>query len=759
MPKQSLAKVMALEADRMSGLRFDPDEVRLERNVIIEERRQRIELSPINLLNEQMAAALHLNHPYRAPVLGWAHEMSRLTREDAMAFYARHYAPNNALLVVQGDVEVGDVLRLAREAYGPIPPGQIVDPKARPRDPEPRAARRVELVDGRVTNASLFRSYFVAIDAGDNPAGEREALEILVRVLAQGDTSRLHKRLVERDRSAILTEGGTSTTRDGTRIALYAVAAIDEKLEPIEQAIEDEIRDVAERGIDEDELSRARAVIEAADVFDGDNQLTLALFYAEAIANGRSIADIEFEKRASGSGNERERPLGGSQASVARAIGHRSAAAAASGDRIATIRIGSSAMRRTPSAMGPSPSLSASLAVVLLTLAAASWCRPALASGIQRVTSTGGITAWLAEDHASPLLSLRFAFIGGSAAEPLRQGGVSRVLARLLLEGSDEPDFKMRVQRAGLRIGFQSGRDALFGSADLLTEHQSEAISLLAANLRRPRLDRATLDNARRLILADLAESNADPRTIASDRWYGLAFEDQAYGRPTGGAPEPIAGLTPGDVASFHAGTLTRDRLCVVAAGDIRPAELGHLLDAAFGALADASAQTPAKATLRSTSTATSQIKDYPAASIVFGLPAPPPSHPDHAVALVIAHVLGSGDFDLRLIGELRVRQGLVYSAQASLIHDRLASILMGDLNTSNENADHAVAALKSTLATFANEGPSEDELDAAKAAITGATWLSLDLSSRIADFALYSPGWTARTSIFLRSVTAASQR
>ncbi len=465
-PKQSLAKVMALEADRMSGLRFDPDEVRLERNVIIEERRQRIELSPINLLNEQMAAALHLNHPYRAPVLGWAHEMSRLTREDAMAFYARYYAPNNALLVVQGDVEVGDVLRLAREAYGPIPPGQIVDPKARPRDPEPRAARRVELVDGRVTNASLFRSYFVAIDAGDDPAGEREALEILVRVLAQGDTSRLHKRLVERDRSAILTEGGTSTTRDGTRIALYAVAAIDEKLEPIEQAIEDEIRDVAEPG-----HRRRRVVAGAGGDRSGRRVRRRQSADARAALRGGDRQrpldrGYRVEKRASGSGNERERPLGGSQASVARAIGHRSAAAAASGDRIATIRIGSSAMRRTPSAMGPSPSLSASLAVVLLTLAAASWCRPALASGIQRVTSTGGITAWLAEDHASPLLSLRFAFIGGSAAEPLRQGGVSRVLARLLLEGSDEPDFKMRVQRAGLRIGFQSGRDALFGSAD-----------------------------------------------------------------------------------------------------------------------------------------------------------------------------------------------------------------------------------------------------------------------------------------------------
>ena len=131
------------------------------------------------------------------------------------------------------------------------------------------------------------------IAPGNDPAGKRETLEILIRVIAQGDTSRLHKRLVETDKLAILAEGGTSIARDGLRLALYAVATNSEKLDRIELAIEQEIRSVAKDGISTDELERARAVIEAADVFDGDNQLTLALRYAEAIANDRSIDDIE----------------------------------------------------------------------------------------------------------------------------------------------------------------------------------------------------------------------------------------------------------------------------------------------------------------------------------------------------------------------------------------------------------------------------------------------------------------------------------
>lgn len=291
-PKENLASVMKLEADRMRGLQFDAEEIQRERDVIIEERRQRIELSPINLLNEQITAALHPNHPYRIPVLGWAHEMSRLTREHAMAFYARHYAPNNAVLVIQGDVEAKDAVLLARAAYGGIPRGTTSERRARPSDPEGRAARRVELIDSRVPKASIFRSYFAAIAPGDDPAGNREALEILIRVLAQGDTSRLHKRLVETENLAILAEGGTSIARDGVRLALYAVATNSEKLDRIELAIEQEVRSVAEAGISVDELDRARAVIEAADVFDGDNQLTHALRYAEAIANDRSIEDI-----------------------------------------------------------------------------------------------------------------------------------------------------------------------------------------------------------------------------------------------------------------------------------------------------------------------------------------------------------------------------------------------------------------------------------------------------------------------------------
>lgn len=358
----------------------------------------------------------------------------------------------------------------------------------------------------------------------------------------------------------------------------------------------------------------------------------------------------------------------------------------------------------------------------------------ASAGEVRKVVSPGGITAWLAEDHASPLLSLRLAFIGGSAAEPAGQAGISRVLARLLLEGSRDTDFKVRAQRAGLRAGFQSGRDALFGNIDFLTEHSSEAIDLIRANLGRPRLDAKSLEGVRAKITASLAEAASDPRTVANDNWYTLAFEHQTYGHSPDGQRDSIAALTNEDMAAFYATVLTRARLVVVAAGDISSPDLADLLDAIFGILPTGSNEPPGHATFKPAAKLAQFNQSFPGASIAFGLPAPIPGHANYAAARVVTHILGSGDFNSRLIQELRLRLGLVYSAQATLVHDRFASLIVGDVSTSNENAENASAALQATIAKLASEGPTQDEMNSAKAAIVGASLLSLDSNARIAD-------------------------
>jgi zinc protease len=157
--KDRLKTVMEMEADRMVNLKLTEKEVATEREVIIEERRSRTENSPSSILSEQMSAALYQNHPYRIPIIGWMHEMAKLSREDALAFYKRFYAPNNAIVVVAGDVTVEEVKTLAEAAYGALRPNPDIKNRQRPQEPPHRAARRVELKDPRAGNASVRRFY------------------------------------------------------------------------------------------------------------------------------------------------------------------------------------------------------------------------------------------------------------------------------------------------------------------------------------------------------------------------------------------------------------------------------------------------------------------------------------------------------------------------------------------------------------------------------------------------------------------------
>ncbi len=291
-PKEGLRRLMELEADRRVDLRLTEEEVLVERDVIVEERRQRVDSNPLGILSEQVSAALYQNHPYRIPVLGWAHEMSKLTRGDALAFYKRFYAPNNAFVVVVGDVDPDAVLALARETYGVNPRNPATDPHARPTEPEHLGARHLTVRDARVANATLLRMFHVPSYATARP-GEAHALEVLVHVLAQGDTSRLTSRLVLEMGYAVGTDGGYSgLMRDSGQIALYVIAADGVELRRIEAAVDQVIADLVKNGITAEELERARSVLEARHIYDADNQLKLARRYADTIAAGLGAGDV-----------------------------------------------------------------------------------------------------------------------------------------------------------------------------------------------------------------------------------------------------------------------------------------------------------------------------------------------------------------------------------------------------------------------------------------------------------------------------------
>src|SRR6478736_5898697 len=213
---------------------------------------------------------------------------------------------------------------------------------------------------------------------------------------------------------------------------------------------------------------------------------------------------------------------------------------------------------------------------------------------IQVVKSPGGITAWLVEEHAVPLIGMRFAFDGGSSQDPAGKEGVAHFLAGMMDEGAGDLDsktFQERMEEIAMRMSFDDARDAFYGSLETLSENRDAAVALLALALSKPRFDGDAVERVRGQLLAGLAYAARDPDRVAVEQWNALAFRGHPYGRPTNGTQATIQKMTRDDLRDYWARTFARDNLRVVVVGDIDAATLGGVLDTLFG-------QLPAKAQL-----------------------------------------------------------------------------------------------------------------------------------------------------------------
>jgi zinc protease len=287
-----LETVMAMEADRMRDLVISEEAALTERDVILEERSQRVDNDPGALFAEQMSAALYLNHPYGAPVIGWRAEMEGLTREDALGWYRRYYAPDNAILVVAGDVTPEAVKALAEKHFGPLAPSGA--PRAeRPQEPPQLAPRRIEMRDARVRQPYVSRQYLVP-GRVSGAAADAAALTILAEVLGgSGVTSRLSKALEVTEAIAIGTGAYYSgQSLDAAEFGVYAVPAEGVALSTVEAGIDRVLAALAAEGPTEDELARARAGVAASEIYAQDSQAGLARRYGAALAVGLTVADV-----------------------------------------------------------------------------------------------------------------------------------------------------------------------------------------------------------------------------------------------------------------------------------------------------------------------------------------------------------------------------------------------------------------------------------------------------------------------------------
>jgi zinc protease len=291
--RENLKMLMEFESDRMTGLVLTDAAVAPELKVVLEEQNQRVANNPRARLSEQIDAALYLNHPYGKPVIGWRHEIEKLNREDALAFYRRFYTPNNAVLVVAGDVSTDEIRTLAEATYGKIEKVAELGPRLRPQEPAPVAPRRVTLADAQVQQPSLHRAYLVPSSATAK-AGESEALEVLSFVLGHGTTSRLYRTLVV-DRALAVSAGGwyNGTALDATQFGVYGSPKPGVTLQQLEDAIDAVVDDAVAKGVTADEVERAKNRLIADAVYAQDSQATMARWYGAALTTGSTVEAVQ----------------------------------------------------------------------------------------------------------------------------------------------------------------------------------------------------------------------------------------------------------------------------------------------------------------------------------------------------------------------------------------------------------------------------------------------------------------------------------
>lgn len=291
--KEHLETLMRFEADRMCNLVLSDEVVTPERDVVLEERRMRTDSDPAAQLDEAVQAALYAHHPYGTPIIGWNHEIESLGREDALDYYNRFYTPENAILIVAGDIDAETVTRLARETYGRIPARAQPPKRRRVQEPPHRAHRLVTLADEKVEQPAHERVFKVPSYRTAAP-GEAEALETLAYMLGGGATSALYEALVV-ERKLAVSAGAyyAGSAVDDTRFWVFATPAPDVALEQLDAAIDDVLQEFIDRPVDTAHLNRAKTRLVADAIYAQDSQASLARWYGEALATGLTVADVE----------------------------------------------------------------------------------------------------------------------------------------------------------------------------------------------------------------------------------------------------------------------------------------------------------------------------------------------------------------------------------------------------------------------------------------------------------------------------------
>ncbi|MBF0156208.1 MAG: insulinase family protein [Magnetococcales bacterium] len=714
-----LELALRLESARMRELATSGEKFSSENKVVQEERRTSIDSDPFGGMQERFRAMAFAGHPYGRPIIGWMTDIEKLTVADLQAWHHRYYAPDNALLVLAGDLDFNRTWSLVERYFAPLPPRtrpsvaqSVAEAQPGAVGPPPKG-ERLEVADPRAT-LSVLQIAFPVPSLGEPGIDPDEviSLKLLAWVLGGGNSSLLYRRLVMEQGvavSASVDHPWMSRHRDLFTITAVPRAGV--SLATLEFSLFQEIAKVAEEAISAEEWERATNGIIAGHTYSRDS------VYRTAWTVGRAWASHVDWHLALEEYPDRIRKI----------------------TPVALRQVAAKYLQRDLAMVGTLTPASPDSTPAQVEEKSGTGLPPRPGTAVQTFTTPRGMVVYLFESHSNPMVEVRILAGGGSAQDPVGKEGLASLAAWMFNEGGGDLDaaaFHDRLDRFGIVLSAEAGRDTTEVTLTSLTQHLDVAWASLADALIRPRHDGANLERGRAELIASWANGRSDPDVVAGEALDRSLYGKHPYARPTGGTEDSLKGIGLTDVAGFHQELYRGRNMVMAVAGDVTPARLQELLSRHLSGLSDEpTALRPVPPAEGIPQEGPIHLPmDIPQSTVRLGVIGINRADPDFFPLLVLNHILGGGSFSSRLTEEIRQKRGLAYSVYSHFITDIGRGSWSIDTKSKTASAQEALALIRAEIARLYQDGVTEAELQQAKEYLTGSFPLRLSGLGNIAS-------------------------
>ncbi len=702
---------LAVEADRMHGAVFDPDEVEAERRVIVEERARELD-SPTGRLEQTHLAVSYLIHPYRNPILGWPEELRRISVTDLRDFYATHYRPDGAVLVVVGDLDADRALDRVEAHFGKLERGRVDRPGPPPVEPKQVGRREFRIVESEGVARGMFGWHSVARNHPDGPA-----LDVLSDLLTCGRRSRLWDRLVERKRLATWVEASQEGSHLAGEFLVHVEAAPGVEPDRIEAEIRLEIEQLSQVGPTPEELSRSRNRLEAAWRWEQEDLAGLASGLGHvALWDDWRAWQAEHRAALAIKADDIRRVASTYLIESGLTVGW--SLPRPGGETGAVLLPFSPIAEPSKPVIKPVPEQPIALAIPTAAARLVDYRprRALLANGLRLLTERRPGSGTVALELFCDAGVLREARPGlAHLTGRLREEGTLNRSAEALAEAVEDVGGVLDLHATGASIRMRA-------------EDLPLAIEILADLTLRPAFPADDFAWTKRRIAADRQADREDPAFRAGQVFLQLVYGDHPYGRDPRGNARQLAALTLDDVRRHNARYFTPDNGVLVVVGDFEPSRLRALLKTHLGRWAPSGHPREPLPPLDLHRRPKVRRISHPGEQVhvLIGHLGITRFDPDYDALTILDHILGTGPgFTDRLSRLLRDDLGLAYSVSGSIAEsaDLVPGTLRIYLGTSPGEVDRAVNAVIEQLEALHRGEIRDDEVEHARRYLAG-SWV-----------------------------------